>query len=91
MKKKNQSNIGGVLDCWMDDDITIVIHHGGSFETKEDGEVVYVGDQIEQLFGLEEDTLDVLGYDNLKKCWWLAPGRPLKTGLRALSHDRALS
>ncbi|XLR06752.1 hypothetical protein S83_034690 [Arachis hypogaea] len=80
----------------MDDDITIVIHHGGSFETKEDGELVYVGDQIEQLFGLEKDTLDVfsirnyykvLGYDNLKECWWLAHGRPLKTGLRALSHD----
>ncbi|RYR07902.1 hypothetical protein Ahy_B05g075395 [Arachis hypogaea] len=74
----------------MDDDITIVIHHEGSFETKEDGEV---------LFGLEEDTLDVfsirnyykvLGYDNLKECWWLAPGRPLKTGLRALSHDKEL-
>ncbi|QHO13089.1 uncharacterized protein DS421_15g512560 [Arachis hypogaea] len=55
----------------MDDDITIVIHHEGSFETKEDGEVV-------------------LGYDNLKECWWLAPGRPLKTGLRALSHDKEL-
>ncbi|QHN78550.1 proteoglycan 4-like [Arachis ipaensis] len=83
----------------MDDDITIVIHYGGSFETKEDGEVVYVGDQIEQLFGLEADTLDVfsirnyykvLGYDNLKECWWLVPGRPLKTGLRALSHDKEL-
>ncbi|RYR20690.1 hypothetical protein Ahy_B03g065909 [Arachis hypogaea] len=76
------------LEFEMDDDIIIVIHHGGSFETKEDGEVVYVRDQIKQLFGLEEDTLDVfsiknyykvLGYDNLKECWWLSPGRPLKT------------
>ncbi|RYR42840.1 hypothetical protein Ahy_A08g039281 [Arachis hypogaea] len=83
----------------IDDDITIVIHHGGSFETKEDGEVVYVKDQIEQFFGLEEDTMDVfsirnyykvLGYDNLKECLWLVPRRPLKTGLRALSHDKEL-
>ncbi|RYQ84478.1 hypothetical protein Ahy_B10g103828 [Arachis hypogaea] len=74
----------------MDNDITIVIHHGGRFETKKDGEVVYVGDHIEQLFGLEEDTIDTLGYDNLKECWWLAPGRPLKTRLRELSHDKEL-
>ncbi|RYR46328.1 hypothetical protein Ahy_A07g032072 [Arachis hypogaea] len=83
----------------MDNDITIFIHHEGSFETKEDGEVVYVRDQIEHLFRLEEDTLDVfsirnyykiLGYDNLKECWRLAPGMPLKTGLRALSHNKEL-
>ncbi|RYR15001.1 hypothetical protein Ahy_B04g071724 [Arachis hypogaea] len=76
-----------VNDARMDDDITIVIHHGGSFETKEDGEVVYVRDQIEQLFGLEKDTLDVFSIRNYYK---LAPGRPLKTGLRALSHDKEL-
>ncbi|RYQ98042.1 hypothetical protein Ahy_B08g094122 [Arachis hypogaea] len=42
-------------DTDMDDDIKIIIHHGESFETKEDGEVV-----------------------------------PLKTGLRALSHNKEL-
>ncbi|RYR09406.1 hypothetical protein Ahy_B05g077714 [Arachis hypogaea] len=51
------------------------------------------------LFGLEEDTLDVfsirnyykvLGYDNLKEYWWLAPGKSLKAGLRTLSHDKEL-
>ncbi|RYR64239.1 hypothetical protein Ahy_A03g010366 [Arachis hypogaea] len=29
----------------------------------------------------------MLGYDKLKECWWLVPGRPLKSGLRALSSD----
>ncbi|RYQ85521.1 hypothetical protein Ahy_B10g105090 [Arachis hypogaea] len=52
-----------------------------------------------RLHHVDEDTMDVfsirdyykvLGYDNIVECWWLALGRPLKTGLRSLSHDSEL-
>ncbi|RYR28684.1 hypothetical protein Ahy_B01g052834 [Arachis hypogaea] len=83
----------------MGDLITIVDHHGGSFVTKNDDSVVYETDNTDELTGLDEDRLDVfslrnyykeLGYADIVECWWLIPGRPLKNGLRALSHDNEL-
>ncbi|RYR73108.1 hypothetical protein Ahy_A02g007418 [Arachis hypogaea] len=83
----------------MDEGITIVYHHGGSFVTKPNGSLVYDNDHTDELTGLDEDVLDIfslrdyykiLGYDNMVECWWLVPGRPMKSGLRALSHDKEL-
>ncbi|RYQ98973.1 hypothetical protein Ahy_B07g086815 [Arachis hypogaea] len=83
----------------MDKRITIVYHHGGNFITKSNGSLVYDNDHTDELTRLDEDVLDVfslrdyykvLGYDNMVKCWWLVPGRSMKSGLRALSHDKEL-
>ncbi|RYR21632.1 hypothetical protein Ahy_B03g066940 [Arachis hypogaea] len=83
----------------MDEGITIVYHHGCSFITKPNGSLVYDNDHTDELTGLDEDVLDVfslsdyykvLGYDNMVECWWLVPGRPMKSGMRALSHDKEL-
>ncbi|RYQ91783.1 hypothetical protein Ahy_B09g097816 [Arachis hypogaea] len=75
----------------MDDGIMIVYHHGDS--------LVYDNDHTDDLTGLDQDLLDVfllrdyykvLGYDNMVESWWLVPVRPMKSGLRALSHDKEL-
>ncbi|RYQ83399.1 hypothetical protein Ahy_B10g102079 [Arachis hypogaea] len=47
------------ISLQMDDHITIVFHHRGSFVTKEDGSVVYARDNTDELVGLDEDTMDV--------------------------------
>ncbi|XP_057756370.1 uncharacterized protein LOC130975624 [Arachis stenosperma] len=81
----------------IDEGITIVYHDGGSFVTKPNGSLVYDNDHTNELTGKDEDVLDVfllrdyykvLGYDNMVKYWWLIPGRPIKSGLRVLSHDK---
>ncbi|RYR27995.1 hypothetical protein Ahy_B01g052076 [Arachis hypogaea] len=83
----------------MDERITIVYHHGGNFVTKLNDSLVYDNDHTDELTGLDEDVLDVfslrdyykvLGYDNMVECWWLVPGRSMKSRLRALSHDKEL-
>ncbi|MED6187336.1 hypothetical protein PIB30_075445 [Stylosanthes scabra] len=83
----------------MDEVITFVFHHGGTFVTKDDGEVVYEMGEITELPNEEVDTLDVfsirnhhkvLGYDKIKECYWLVPGRSLSNGLRALITDNEL-
>ncbi|MED6170740.1 hypothetical protein PIB30_034007 [Stylosanthes scabra] len=80
--------------------ITVVYHHGGTLVTKDDGEMVYeMGEIAEQVYH-DVNTLDVfelkdhhkvLGYENIEECWWLAPGRTLKTGLRALCNEDELA
>ncbi|RYQ92951.1 hypothetical protein Ahy_B09g099195 [Arachis hypogaea] len=78
----------------MDEGITIVYHHGGSFVTKSNGSLVYDNNHTDELTGLHEDVLDVfslrnyykiLGYDT-----WLSVGGLFLSGLRALSHDKEL-
>ncbi|XLR66522.1 hypothetical protein S83_017194 [Arachis hypogaea] len=83
----------------MSDLITIVYHHGSIFVIKNDDSVVYEKDNTDELSRLDEDRLNVfslrdyykeLGYANIVECWWLILVRPLKNGLRALSHDKEL-
>ncbi|MED6183549.1 hypothetical protein PIB30_038862 [Stylosanthes scabra] len=79
--------------------IDIVFHHGGEFVTKEDGEMVYEMESIDVEEKIDTDTLDVfamrdhyqaLGYEKIKQCWWLVPGRPLQIGRRVLDSDNEL-
>ncbi|RYR38384.1 hypothetical protein Ahy_A09g043424 [Arachis hypogaea] len=87
----------GFLYARMDAGITIVYNHGDSFVTKPNDSLVYDNDHTDELTGLDQDLLDVFslrdyykvqGYDNMVECWWLIPVRPMKSGLRALSHDK---
>ncbi|KAL4306439.1 hypothetical protein AHAS_Ahas16G0178400 [Arachis hypogaea] len=71
----------------------------GSFNTESDGSVSYSGRQISKLHGFDVDTLDIfsvrdchkhIGSDSVTNCWWLVPDRPMKSGLRAITHDKEL-
>ncbi|MED6211526.1 hypothetical protein PIB30_074587 [Stylosanthes scabra] len=79
--------------------LTLVYHHGGNLVTKDNGSVVYEGDNIDVQDPLDEDTLDVfavrdhhhaLGYPKILDVRWLEPGREIATGLRTIVTDRDL-
>ncbi|MED6147291.1 hypothetical protein PIB30_042815 [Stylosanthes scabra] len=36
------------------------------------------------------DHYQALGYEKIKQCWWLVPGRPLQIGRRVLDSDNEL-
>ncbi|XLR58143.1 hypothetical protein S83_008815 [Arachis hypogaea] len=98
-RRRHQPLMDSVPLLQIDEDITIVYHHGGSFVAKPNGSLVYDNDYTNELTGLDEDLLDVfslrnyykvLGFDNMVECWWVILGRPMKSELRALSHDKEL-
>ncbi|XP_057760733.1 uncharacterized protein LOC130981128 [Arachis stenosperma] len=73
--------------------ITLFIHHGGRFVRYSDGNIEYVGGDLNEFRRVNVDSLNNffikglltdIGYTLVNECYWLKPGKELKDGLKLL-------